>query len=447
MTRRPGDVDVFDATRHDHPQPDREKADPEAIIEAFERVRAGDPDRFHSDQLPPMDLPGFGDRLEDCGDDHPHFCPHCGGTTVIGRTCNRSQCPRCVASWVRLRASSICGKLDALRRFKYATECGPAPQQPENMFYHHLSISPPADWAVQAGETALDAFERTLEAVKEVLDELGLEGVILYHPLSGEDGDDRGAWRGRLASERPWNDRQARRRDDLTGDPVSDELEFRPHFHVIGVAPFVDGDGVTDVVEDATGWVIHRITQSENSTKSITDDYSLARAVTYALSHTGLYQADETTQAAYRYFGSTTREVTAYEENQERIDTIVRAVAPRTLGIPYRELACHSDVVERAEYHVDMARAIGKTKTGQAPSAASTSSTSSSSSSSDDGVDRLGVTRDNPDLQRCQGRLLPIEKAPEYLEDEEWLENAEHSDELVETWREWNDVDDPPPPD
>lgn len=49
---------------------------------------------------------------------------------------------------------------------------------------------------------------------------------------------------------------------------------------------------------------------------------------------------------------------------------------------------------------------------------------------------------------KCAGRLLDITKAPNFLEDEEWVEKAPHADELRETWEEWQDeVDDRPPPD
>jgi hypothetical protein len=430
----PGDVDVFrpDSSPQQYA---RDPADPQAIIELIEAVRSGDLDRTgHKDTMPAMDLLSFGDPLDDCGDDLPHFCRSCGSTFAIGRTCGRSQCPRCWAKWVLDRASAICGKLDALRRFKYAAECGPGPQQPDNMFYHHLVISPPPDWLVDAGESPLDVFERTLDLVKDLLDELGVEGVVFYHPYRGEDGDDLGEWKKRIGQNRPWTEYQGQQRDDLEGAPVRDELELSPHFHVIGVAPFVDGDGVTDVVSEATNWNIIRLTQSENSTKSITDDFSLARAVTYCLSHTGLYEADQTTQAAYRYVGSDINSVTAYDENQLRIDTIVRAVAPRTLGIPYRELACETDVIDRAEYNVDMDRAIGSSK-GVDALARATSTSSSSDSSSD--VEGLTVSNDEPQRSQCQGMLLPIHKARDFLDDPDWIEDAENADELLETWNRW----------
>lgn len=441
--------DTFNGTRLDRPT-NRRVADPQAIIEAIQRVREGDLERAaHTDTLPAMDLPGFGTQLDDCGDDLPHFCRSCGATFTIGRTCNRSQCPRCAVSWARQRASSICGKLDACRRYLYASGN-------DNQFYHHLVISPPPDWSVDAGEDHQAVFERTLDVVKDTLDELGVEGVVFYHPYRGVDGDDRGAWKQRIGHYRPWTEHQRRNRDDLQGEPVRDELELSPHFHIVGIAPFVDGDGVSDVVEAATGWVIHRITQSENSTKSITDDFSLARAVSYAISHVGLYESQSgNVQAAYRYVGSTLNDVTAYEDNQARIDAIVRAVAPRTLGIPLRELACSTEVVDRAEYRVDLGRAIGKTKVGQTPSTSTelprTSNVdatgevivgSSGPGEADDAEllqesDGTTVTRDNPDLAACQGALLPIHKAGDYLHDDEWVAQAENAKQLLETWNEW----------
>jgi hypothetical protein len=201
---------VFDSTKLDHPGTNRRRADPEAIIDAIERPREGDLERSaHRDTLPRLDLPGFGDALDDCGDDLPHFCSSCGATFAIGRTCNRSQCPRCCLAWARVRASKICGKLDALRRYKYASGT-------DNQFFHHLAISLPEDWSVAAGEDPQDALERTLEVVKEILDELGIEGVVFYHPWRGVDGDDRGAWKGRIGSFRPWSDR-----DDVDGSRAS----------------------------------------------------------------------------------------------------------------------------------------------------------------------------------------------------------------------------------
>lgn len=436
---RPGDVDVFRPDSQTAAEYARDPADPEVIIDAIEDARLGaDVDGFnkirfetldqHPYPLPFMKLPGFGERLDDCGDDLPHFCRSCGATFDIGRTCRRSQCPRCCLAWARVRASKICGKLDALRRYKYASQCGPGPQQPDNMFFHHLVLSPPDDWRVDDASSPQEAFEKTIDVLKEILDELGLEGVIFYHPARGVESDDRGFWKKVIGS-------------DLTWSEIKDQIEHSPHFHVVGVAPFVDGAGVTEVVEDATDWVIKRITQSENSTKSITDDFSLARAVTYAISHTGLYETEQTTQAAYRYFGSDMNMVTAYEDRQLAIDAIVRAVAPRTLGIPYRELACESDVTERAEYRVDLGRAIGKTKVGVRPddgaTSSATSTSSSSSSDSSSGAETLEVTRDNPELVDCQGALLPIHEAPDFLDDDDWLESAEHGEQLRETFDEW----------
>jgi len=51
-------------------------------------------------------------------------------------------------------------------------------------------------------------------------------------------------------------------------------------------------------------------------------------------------------------------------------------------------------------------------------------------------------------IAKCEGRLLEIKAAPSRLTDDEWMQEAEHADDLAETWRQWREkVDDLPDPD
>jgi hypothetical protein len=384
------------------------KADPSDIVNRFRSVDARE-DTFGT-ALPELELPGFGEEYDDCGEDIPRFCADCGSTHIVGRTCYRSVCPRCGASWTRRQGTAIAAKLEATRRYLESSRSGW-----DGYKFHHLSISPPEGFETFTNE----ALDRTFEILKEVLSELGVDtGVIFYHPYRGEDGDDRGAWKKRLFEGLEW-------------DGVRDELEHSPHFHVVAIAKHVDGGYVTKAIEEQTGWLVERITKGEDSSVSIYDKYDLCRVVSYCLSHTGLYETDDGgTRAAYRYFGRAAN-LPAEEHIEREIDAAMRSVTPRTLGLSWSSVACAED------------------RDGREPQdwlVADTSAAFRSGVSYDDDQEEAG--EQEPPEGKCGGRLLHLSRAPEFLEDEDWMSAAPRAEELADTWVEWRDnLDDRPPPD
>lgn len=387
------------------------QANPSEIINTFRSVDASD-DPF-GNELPELQLPGFGEQYDDCGDPIPRFCADCGKTHEVGRTCYRSRCPRCGKAWTRKQGTKIAAKLEATRRYEEAKRKGWSGYK-----FHHLTCSPPEGYATFSH----DSLDRTIEVLKEVLDEMGVSaGVIFYHPYRGENGDDRGAWKGRLFDpDREWE-----------GD-VREELEYSPHFHVVAVSKHVDGGHITRAIEKETGWLVKRITKGgdeSDSNVSIYGKYDLARAVTYCLSHTGLEEMDDGShRAAYRYFGRTWN-LSATDEIEAEIDAAVRSVAPKTLDLPWSSLACLED------------------RNGREPQSPLVASTAAAYDRGDGEPFPPDEDADAPE-GKCAGRLLDITKAPNFLEDDEWVEKAPHAAELRETWEEWRDeVDDRPPPD
>jgi hypothetical protein len=241
--------------------------------------------------------------------------------------------------------------------------------------------------------------------------------VIFYHPYRGDDeepGDDQGKWKSRLFSGRDWTD-------------VQDELVFSPHFHAVVCAKHIDGGHVTKAVEEDTGWLVHRITKGESNV-SIYDKYDLTRVTQYNLSHTGLYNTDETTRAAYRYFGRTAN-LSPTDRIEAEIDAAARSTAPKILGLPWSDLACQEDRGNRP------------------PQSELVASTAAAEPGTGDGDGRFESNSSDAPDGKCAGRLLDITKAPAFLEDTEWCEKAPRSDELRDVWDKWREEVDGPPPD
>ncbi|MEA5387225.1 hypothetical protein VB779_09295 [Haloarculaceae archaeon H-GB11] len=312
--------------------------------------------------------------------------------------------------------------MEALRRYRSEFKS-------RHQRFHHFVISPPANWD-PAADTS---WEAALDVVKEILDVADLEGTAFYHPYKGKDGDDRGFWKRMLFDEIEWDD-------------VRDELRFDPHFHVIAVGHQCPGGDTTRAVEHSTGWVLHRITK-QDSNVSLYDEHDLARAVTYCLSHTGLYETDQdTTRAAYRYCGANTQRAKPEDASvdvETWMDAVVRRVAPKTLGLPYQSLACQNDraadVVqgETHDHKVDVDAAEASRSPYSASSASSTS-TANSEEFDDKILSQPAADGDDVDVT-CRGRMLNIAKAPKFLEDEEWCSYADHVGDLREAWVAWRD--------
>ncbi|WP_336359064.1 hypothetical protein [Haloarcula sp. CGMCC 1.6347] len=377
------------------------------IIEAIDRPKQPDDmSRGVDGWLPTLDLPGFGDEYDSCGDDIPHFCDDCGHTFAVGRTCKRSTCPRCAPKWVTERAKNIVARLDTNARVR-AGEIG------EAVYKHHVVISPPDDWYLEAD----DVLDRTQKVIKEIMEMMDAEGLVAYHPYAGKEdagetlGDDRGEWKRRLFNGRQWE-----------GD-VKDELKPRGHFHLVVTSPHIPGGEVTKQVWEQTGWIIDRITKRGESSKSLDDLEDVARAVTYTLSHTGIDTSGERNEAAYTKFGSTWHDssIEVYSDTEREAQRAVAEVAPSTLGIDPDSVRCKREVKEedRADDSVD------------------THEGDSDSSSTDDQDD----SSTEVNMVACSGEVHDIEAAPDYLEDEDWRNRAPCADELVRAWVDWENGD------
>lgn len=379
--RSEDDIKVLDARR---------------IVEKVREVR-GDPDAL-TNELPALPLPGHGDAYDDCGDSLEHFCTACGEVHAVGRTCRRKECPRCAPAWVVDRATAVASKLEATRRYLYSKR-GQSPR------FHHLVFSPPDGFAVARDDPLAAGYE----VVKEMLDELGADGgVIVYHPWRGAEDDDRGFWKEVLFKGNEW------------GETV-ERLEYGPHFHVVAVGRFVAGQQFTKRLNEKTGWVYKRITKGGDDTESnvsLYDEYDLARALTYTLSHAGV--TDEAD--AYRYTG-TVANLAAEDHIEEDMSAVVRSVAPNTLGLSWSSTSCQRELDEDEE----------------AATEASSPSNPDPERADDDG-DQEERTR------RCGGRYEPISRAPGYLTDSGWRERVgpEAVERVVRSYAEWRGV--PPPP-
>lgn len=428
-----------------------------------------------SQRLPKLELPGFRAAYDECGDDAVYFCTDCGDTFTVGSTCRRSVCERCAPARIRERAVNICTTLSATWAKRYTDDVKYGPY--EQMRYHHVVLSPPWHWA----PAAEDSLETTLDVVKDVLRQFGCDGYIFPHPFSGKDGDDRGEWKERLFKGRDWED-------------VAQELEFRPHFHCIVVAPYIPGGDVTKTISEETGWTIHRITQSENSNVSIYGDVELMAAVQYCLSHTGIKTADEwdyeNNHMADTYFGSTLTSVNKPDDTELKMDLLSRSVAPKILDLDYNSLACANERDQRADHAVEVEQ-VARTKRPRSMASSGDDPTDVSAGKTDlpdrhdgelprDGSgDLQGDSADVPDSPgdgvstgqecgpdcdcdgddcethretstaeneggteengtvRCRGRLKHVRFAEKFLEDNAWVARAPHADELRTAYHEY----------
>lgn len=382
---------------------------PSRIVEKFQSIEGT---RF-DDKLPELVLPGHGERDEDCGEDFPRFCADCGHVTHVGRTCYRSTCPRCWKGWARRRATSITSKLEALRRYRESAHEGWT-----GLKFHHLVASPPDGYRMDCDEP----LQRTFDVLKEVFDEMGAStGVIFYHPYrAGSDGND--VWKRILPEEA-----------EIAWSDTRDNIRYAPHFHAVVLSNYVPTLG-TESIEENSGWVINRVTVGEDSNVSIYDEYDLARVVTYSLSHTGI-EGDDRTRAAYRYFGEVAN-FSADQSVERAMDAAVRSVAVKTLGLPYDSLTCTIDrerveltTVEAWEQKIRVSALGSGTGAGDGSGIVGQGST----------IEQTEHVEEETVQERCKGRLLDITEAPRFVEDEEWLERAEHSEMLLEAWCEWCD--------
>jgi len=415
--------------------PETNPCDADAVIEAINRPQQYQPDvrkvvetpsgdfeeKLVPDhewrRLPKMDLPGFGELGETCGEEVTQFCECCADHWSVGETCRRSTCPRCAQTWVRESATQIAAKLKATWAKMYR-------QESEHPYFQHLVIDIPDDW--ELGGDPETVYWRTLDTVKEIMDGFGIAGIPIYHPFRGDDEthDDRGEWANRLFSERDWKD-------------VSDELDFDPHFHVIGIAPYVD-IGASERIHEATGWLIHRITQ-EDSHISIGSDYDMAGVVAYCLSHAGIYtdsNGDKSAAAHTRIAERPWRKggwldgqiPTIQERTREQMDRVVRSVAPRVLGIEFSSVACVRKVPKDSAANSSLSLAQNYDDFNHDGDG------EGNGSAVEEQLDEL---EEDVELVACQGRALHIQRAPAYLGDDDWRESADYAVSLEKEYEYW----------
>lgn len=347
--------------------------------------------------LPALDLPGFGDRYQDCGAEIPHVCEGCGHTVEIGRTCARSECPRCGSAWALKRAKGHVGRLhEAAKMMSSRADVDGA------VFKHHCILSPPKDWFLDS-ESPLDD---TFHIVRDILREIGAEGFVYYHPWSGSDDhqDDRGAWKNRLFQDRDWE-----------GD-VREEIEARPHFHVIAVAPRWPGGDITTAINEATGWVNHRITERNGSNKSLGDLSAVARAVTYCLSHTGIdSRGDGNNRAAMRGYGTALHDCLPLDSStEESAAKAVHDAAPHTLGLATGAIECRAELPEEEAASLDEFEGDGE-------------------------GDDSDATDESPGMVPCGRGLSDIDDA-EFIDEPSWRSTAKFADEAVEAREAWEEA-------
>lgn len=453
-TETANDVQLYQTTGRDAPGHGADAGDVEAdeLIRIIEAAREGTD--AGSIWTCDMELPGFGPvQYDDCGDDLPRFCAGCAQDVTASSVCYKSTCRHCAASWARRRASHIVSQLEQLRRYR-------ADFKQDHQRFHHCVVSPPADFHPDADDPARQ-WEEGLKVVKKLLKAADMEGYVFYHPYRGsEDGDDRGEWARRLFSEHDW-------------DEVRDELRFAPHYHLVVVGHEFPGGQTTKTVESETGWVLHRILK-KNSNVSIYNHYDLARAVSYCLSHTGLYETAEQTRAAVRPTGNNLTQNLSFDpdDNPEdarlfrQADAKVRSVAPKTLGLPYSSLACseqHETNGDDCDCHdgeeqVSMAaaEAARTDHLNYDPRSLDPAAGDGDAQLGGDDLRGMAGTTDDPDAddlrsvdaddqeaepetEVCGGRLVSIAKAPQYLADDEWRENAQYADQLAEVYEEWSE--------
>jgi hypothetical protein len=295
----------------------------------------------------------------------------------------------------------VVGKLDATARMM-------ASARDEPVYKHHVVFSPPDDWFLEAD----DVLDRTFDVIKELLKIMDAEGAIFYHPWAGADGvgDDRGEWKKRLFNDRDWDD-------------VREELKPRGHFHAVVCSPHIPGGETISEVNARTDWVIKRIVKRDDSGRSLADLEDVARAVTYSMSHTGITtEGDGNNQAEYRYFGSTLHRATVYDDIQEAADQAVRQVAPKTLGIPSKAVRCEREVSPdaRKDSSVDVLQEVLEEGDGGSEPTADT-------------VEEEG----EEELVPCSGKVYDIEKAPDFLNDPEWIASASKAEQLRREWEKW----------
>lgn len=437
-------------------------------------------------KVPGYQLPGFADETmqHDCGESQLHMCDECGSVHDRGRTCKQSRCPRCWKKWAMERAETHVGRADAVARYRGSS--GTAHHK------HHVAFMLPEDWRPRGDPD--ERYRETQKVVRDIISEIwGDDAMYVYHGWSGsgygDDGggaehDDMGEWAPRLpdgVDHRDW-----------AGD-VRDELYQRPHFHAIIVSSHIPGGDITSRVYDETGWLIRRFADDEGRSISGEDRQEemedLARATAYTLSHTAVKvgHGDENNDARVHTCGSrwrNYRKVTTYSDTEVEAKRAVRAVAPTVLDLSEDEISCAEEIaperaagdeadVHHSEDHGDDVDDVGEPGTSilgrvvgvdeAAGEVRIQSGTQQRTVRVDDHnvadwevgdkveatgeIDEDGVLDGELDDPRvgCQGTMRHIRHADEYVEDEDWMDRAQWSEQARQAYLWWTGADGAPP--
>jgi hypothetical protein len=435
---------------------------------AFETT--DDPPRAYNNTPTAGKITGFGDSYDTCGEAQPHFCSECGkpltdkdGELVpIGQTCWRQECPRCGAGWAMLRDIPITSKMESLRA-EIHDRRGDSP------LFHHVVI------VMQDFRSNRDPDDAFFDVAKAALDEVGVNvygGALIHHSYTGsqDDDDDLDEWKERLFDGRDWE-----------GD-VEDELDEWHHIHALVLADSID-HLACESLHDKTNILVHRIQNNDDeSNVSLYGVEDLAEAGTYALSHAR--EADDAD--AYRYFGEVANH-SADHRIEARCREVVRSIVPKTLDLQPADYLCgreigrdevdklpdiqryrtddSGDQEEQADDSED-AREDSDTDNESTQESTETAEGDEQDTESGDGEDTQSTAKDdtvesNEDADEdtededstdsdatedcnggcgvyCNGRLVPLEYANSFLDDEQELE---YEDELRAAYDDWNAPD------
>lgn len=225
-------------------------------------------------------IPGMGDRPESCGRWYPEsFCSD-GHVNLGVSRCQNRDCPDCYGAYSRVRSTKVCRRLGA---YRYAAA---APADKRTV---HVAVSPP-EGEIQTKQQ----WYRCLKEAYQLAKEKGVRGGVAvphgYRVLEevkrtyrAEDPDV-GMWAWIRENRTHWRD----------------QVRWRPHVHIIGVARYHElGENSPD--ED-DGWVFERLRTLKPFELREPEGYDdLIGTTRYILSH-GTYEPAESKQML-RWFG------------------------------------------------------------------------------------------------------------------------------------------------
>lgn len=354
------------------------------------------------------------------------------------------------------RGVPIVSKMESLRSEIASERGGDSP------LFHHVAVN------LNEFRTSGDADDAYFEVAKAAIEEVGVNvfgGCLIHHPFSGsqEDDDDRDLWKERLFSGIDWSD-------------MVDDLEENHHIHVLVLADSIDYLSC-EALQDRTGVFVHRIENNDEDTAvSIYGAEDLADAATYALSHARLIDSAD----AYRYFGRVANHSADFQI-EARCKEVVRSVVPKTLDLQPADLVC-GRVLDPDQY--DFAPNVSQftfdgpdgndentaddeqdvedgevecedkcednngsddstNESSESGEQVDTSddNDSETSNETDSGNSSTDSVKDEaePGEVRCNGRLVPMEYAPSWLDDDD--REIEYAEELREAYENWDPPD------